>query len=258
MARFLGGEAGTFRLCVHPPRSVESPEQTSLPLHVGVSPVGPSRFGDTQVILRDPHADPSIWAHFHAQQRACYARYGATGALTEGRLDPAATWMVCVVDSAGTLEAGAKLSVRTRRHRLPIEVVLADDERLAAALEARSSEGVAEVGSLWAARTLAGHGIGGALIAATVAFSAMVGVRHLVSLAHQFNRFTRRVGFEPDPMFDSLPYPDARYRSTINWCDARDISGAEPEVRHAIFEMRRRAFSRTAVLLASYPVAVDA
>ena len=86
-----------------------------------------------------------------------------------------------------------------------------------------------------------GTGIGGPVIAAAVACAAAIRVRHLVSFAHDHNRFTRAVGFEPDARLGVHPYPDERYRSTVNWCHAFDPATAEPFVQRTIRRWRRHA-----------------
>lgn len=169
--------------------------------------------------------------------------------------DLADAWLVCVLDERGALEAGARIHLRERHATLPIETALAGNALLERKLADRACAGVAEVGGLWASENRSGSGIGGAVIASCVAYAAVVGVRHLVSLAHQYNRFTRRVGFDPDLEIGPQPYPDARYRSTVNWCDARDLASADTDVQAAIRAMRRDAFAGHPIGLDRYPTA---
>ncbi|MBX3273900.1 MAG: hypothetical protein KF729_26785 [Sandaracinaceae bacterium] len=197
----------------------------------------------------------AVWRAFLEQQRACYARYGAGAAAHEPELCPDLLWLLCVFDDdGGELVAGARIQVRAPDQPLPLEQALASIPRVAREVARRYADGIGEVGALWSAPSRARSGIGGAVIAASVACAAAIGVRHLVSLAHQHNRFTRRVGFEPDARIGALPYPDDRYRSTVNFCDARDAPTADPDVRRAILAMRRNVLRGEPADLDLYPV----
>jgi hypothetical protein len=203
--------------------------------------------------LVEPSRVPDLAARFFERQRACYARHGAEAAVVEPWWEPGAAWLVCVLDGASELAAGARLAIRGARTPLPVEEALGAHDRLREEIGRRARGGLAEVGALWASDEVAGSGIGGAVIATSVAFAAVLGVRHLVSLAHDRTRFAQRVGFEPDLDIGPQPYPDARYRSLVCWCDAQTVQTAEPTVRAAIFEMRRRAFRGGGVPVALYP-----
>lgn len=205
--------------------------------------------------LVDPWRAAELASAFFAGQAECYRRFGAEDALVDRRWDRELGWLVCVLDEHGTLQAGARLCVRASTSPLPVEEPLGNHALLRWELERRSGQGIAEVGALWASPSTAGSGIGGAIIASSVAFAALIGVRNLVSLAHNYNRFTRRVGFEPDTRIGPQAYPDERYQSMVCWCDARDIPSADPVVQRAIFEMRRRAFLGEPVPLSMYPQA---
>jgi hypothetical protein len=198
------------------------------------------------LVLVDPRRHRGLWQQFVAGQRRCYERFGVAAASAEVDAMGGDVW--CVVALRGdTPVAGARLLVKTPGRPLPLEHLLGRHPALAQELQARRAEGVAEVGGLWAAEDLAGTGIGGPVIAAAVACAAAIRVRHLVSFAHHHNRFTRAVGFEPDARLGVHPYPDERYRSTVNWCDAFELANAEPFVRRTIRRWRRHAVAGVAL-----------
>jgi hypothetical protein len=192
------------------------------------------------LVLVDPARHGGVWRQFVAGQRRCYERFGVSAASAEVDAMGGDVW--CVVALCGDAAvAGARLHVKTPGRPLPLERLLEGHAVLAEEIEFRRADGVAEVGGLWAAEDLAGTGIGGPVIAAAVACAAAIGVRHLVSFAHHRNRFTRAVGFEADARLGVHPYPDERYRSTVNWCDAFEPAAAEPFVQRTIRRWRRHA-----------------
>jgi len=194
------------------------------------------------LVLVDPRRHGGVWQEFVAGQRRCYERFGVAAASVEVDATVADVW--CVVALRGeALVAGARLHVKTPGRPLPLEGLLGRHAALEEELHDRRAEGVAEVGGLWATEDLAGTGIGGPVIAAAVACAAAIPVRHLVSFAHHHNRFTRAVGFEPDARLGVHAYPDKRYRSTVNWCDAFEPATAEPFVQRAIQQWRRHALA---------------
>jgi hypothetical protein len=198
------------------------------------------------VVLVDPRRHRGMWRQFVAGQRRCYERFGVAAAAEEVDATGGDVW--CVVALRGeTPVAGARLLVKTPDRPLPLERLLGVHSALAQELQARRVDGVAEVGGLWAAEDLAGTGIGGPVVAAAVACAAAIPVRHLVSFAHHHNRFTRTVGFEPDARLGVHAYPDERYRSTVNWCDAFDPKAAEPFVQRTIRRWRRHAVAGAAL-----------
>lgn len=188
--------------------------------------------------LVDPRRERTLWAAFAAGQRACYARYGASGASS--RFDPFSgrLFALAVLDSEGVPEAGARIHVRDAEHPLPIELHFADTPLMRTELERRSGEGVAEIGGLWAAEGLAGTGIGAEIVAATVAHAPQLGVRHLVAFVHHHHRFNDAVGFHRDARFAERAYPDPRYRSVVRWCDTQGLD-TDARVRAGILEQRR-------------------
>jgi GNAT superfamily N-acetyltransferase len=194
------------------------------------------------LVLVDPRSRADLWRAFVAAQRLCYERYGAASAVVDVDVSAGHVWCVVALCDERTV-AGARLHVRAPGHPLPLERVLGEHPVLRRELRTRGPAGIAEVGGLWAAEEWAGTGIGGPVIAATVACAAALGVRHLASFAHQFNRFTRAVGFEPDPRLGEHAYPDERYRSTVNWCDAFDPITADPFVLSTIRSWRQRALA---------------
>jgi hypothetical protein len=192
------------------------------------------------LVLVDPRRHAGVWRQFVAGQRRCYERFGVAAATADVDATGGDVWCVVALRDAIPV-AGARLIVRTPNRPLPLERLLGTHPALAQELGARAGEGVAEVGGLWSTEDLAGTGIGGPVIAAAVACAAAIPVRHLVSFAHQHNRFTRAVGFAPDARLGVHPYPDARYRSTVNWCDAFDPQAAQPFVQRVVRQWRRHA-----------------
>jgi GNAT superfamily N-acetyltransferase len=193
--------------------------------------------------LVDPRKERALWSAIAAGQRECYARYGAAKASSD--FDPFAgrVFAVAVVDGDGVPVAGARIHVRDNEHPLPIERHFAGNALLRNELAARAAQGVGEVGGLWAVKDLAGTGIGRSVVAATAAHAPMVGVRHLIAFVHQHHRFNDAVGFHLDERFGETPYPDARYRSVVRWCDTRALETAHRSVRLAIL-LQRRTVSR--------------
>jgi hypothetical protein len=179
---------------------------------------------------------------FHAQLIACYARYGASAAAIA---PPVADVVYLVVETERHMVAGIRLH-RRGANRLPLESYFAQEPAVIDALDRRSGDGLAELCGLWSAPEVARTGIGGRVVGAAVAIAPYFGVRHLCSFAHQFNRFTRRVGFLADERVGDRPYPDARYRSTLNWCDAVAVTGADADVREQICRLRHAAGTVTA------------
>ena len=198
------------------------------------------------LVLVDPRRHGGVWQQFVAGQRRCYERFGVAAASAEVDATGGDVWFVAAVRGEA-LVAGARLHVRTPGRPLPLERLLGAHPVLAQQLRARRADGVAEVGGLWATEDLAGTGIGGPVIAAAVACAAAIPVRYLVSFAHHHNRFTRAVGFEPDARLGVHAYPDERYLSTVNWCDALEPATAEPFVQRTIRHWRRHAMAGVAL-----------
>jgi RimJ/RimL family protein N-acetyltransferase len=148
--------------------------------------------------------------------------------------------MVVVLDERGAVVAGTRIHRRAPGHALPVERILATHSGVRRGLDWRQPSGVGEVAGLWASPALAGTGIGGPIVATAVAHASALGMAHLVGFAHQYNRFTRRVGFEPDRSLGEHAYPDGRYRSTVNWCDALGLTSADSFFRGMILDLRRR------------------
>lgn len=174
---------------------------------------------------------------FHQELAACYARYGASAAVTA---PPSDGVELLVVRRGERMVAGIRFH-RRGAYKLPLESYFDGDPIVCTALGERAAEGLAELCALWSCAEIAGSGIGGRVVGAAVAIAPYLGLRHLCSFAHQFNRFTRRVGFVADEGVGVRPYPDERYRSTLNWCDATDVPGADPDVRDQIHRLRRAA-----------------
>ncbi|MET0556774.1 MAG: hypothetical protein ABW221_27285 [Vicinamibacteria bacterium] len=192
------------------------------------------------LVLVDPRRHRGVWRQFVAGQRQCYERFGVAAASAEVDETGGDVW--CVVALCGEAAvAGVRLHVKAPGRALPLERLLGGHPALAQELHVRQAGGVAEVGGLWAAEDFAGTGIGGPVIAAAGACAAAIPVRHLVSFAHHHNRFTRAVGFQPDARLGVHPYPDERYRSTVNWCDTFELSTAEPFVQRTIRQWCRHA-----------------
>jgi hypothetical protein len=178
------------------------------------------------------HEDPEI-VEFVAQQQACYARFGAR--VSPPPDDPLTQYLLVAIERQ--MVAGIRIH-RRGALRLPLERYFETNDHLARELDRRTPDGLAELSGLWSNPLVAGTGIGGFVVGAAVAVAPWLRLRHLCSFAHQFNRFTRDVGFVPDPVIGTCPYPDARYESTINWCDAFDLAGAAPHARARILELR--------------------
>jgi hypothetical protein len=176
---------------------------------------------------------------FHHQQALCYARYGAIAAVTTP--EPGDGTRYLIVTHERTMVAGIRIHARSETVALPLEACLAVDEYLGHQLASRAASGVAELAGLWSSASMARTGIGGYIVAAAVAIAPLFALRHMCSFAHQFNRFTREVGFEPDARVGEHPYPDPRYRSTLNWCDALELPTATPQARARIVALRDAA-----------------
>lgn len=184
---------------------------------------------------------------FQRGQRACYARYGAeVVTASDGSIDRA---LYLVVHRDGRMVAGIRIHRRERERRLPLERPLSSHPLVRRELAWRESAGLAELAGLWSAPDIAKTGIGGAVVGAAVAIAPALGLRHLCSFAHQFNRFTRLVGFEPDASIGEHPYPDDRYRSTVNFCDAVTLATADARVAEWVrgrrADVERRALEGT-------------
>jgi GNAT superfamily N-acetyltransferase len=186
----------------------------------------------------DPRRQRTAWATIAFQQRACYARYGASNASADYDPFSGRVFALAVVDPDGVPVAGARIHVRDDAHPLPIERHFQNQPLLRAELECRMPRGVGEVGGLWACRELAGTGIGADIVAAAAAYAPLLGVRHLVAFTHHHHRFSDAVGFRRDERFPEKAYPDERYRSVVRWCDTRTLDTAAWTVRGAILQQR--------------------
>lgn len=186
-----------------------------------------------------PVSDRARILEFNDKLAACYARYGASAALRVP--DETDDIRYLIVTRESQMVAGMRFHRRRAGLPVPMEGYFDQDGPVRAGLDARTDEGVAELCGLWSAPEVARTGIGGYVVGAAVAVAPYLGLRHLCSFAHQFNRFTRQVGFEPDPVIGEHAYPDERYRSTVNWCDAIDFPTADPEVRRRIQWLRSLA-----------------
>lgn len=183
--------------------------------------------------------DAALVAEFQELQADCYARYGAAAAVASSPPHAEVRYLVVVRD--GRMVAGIRFHPRRAGILLPLEDYFGDHPVVGEELEARTPEGIAELCGLWSRKEVARTGIGGYIVGAAVAVAPAYGFRHLCSFAHQFNRFTRKVGFEPDVRIGEHAYPDARYRSTVNWCDAISFPTADAEVRTRILWLRAQA-----------------
>lgn len=206
-----------------------------------------STFHFTVADARAPWVD-----EFHRRQSACYARYGATAAVTLPARGDGTRYLSVTRD--GAMVAGIRIHPRTDRVPLPFEAYLDVDSRLAEELASRTRSGIAELAGLWSSTSVARSGIGGYIVAAAVAVAPLLALRHMCSFAHQFNRFTRAVGFEPDVRVGEHPYPDPRYRSTLNWCDALELSTAAPSVRAHILALREAASTPGSLMSLRFPL----
>ena len=189
--------------------------------------------------IRIADAEASWVAEFDREQAACYARYGASGAITPPSHGDRTRYIAVMRD--GTMVAGIRIHPKSPGVPLPFEAYLELGDDARHELAWRAEDGVAELAGLWSSASVAGTGIGGYVVGAAVAVAPLHGLRHLCSFAHQFNRFTREVGFEPDARVGEHAYPDRRYRSTLNWCDAVELATATPAVRERIFALRAAA-----------------
>lgn len=194
-----------------------------------------------QLFVAGP-ADVALVREFHERMATCYARYGASAAVTAPSAGALVRYLVVARD--GEMVAGIRIHTRHRDGRLPLEAYLREHPVVQAEIARRAPEGLAELCGLWSAPDVARTGIGEHVVGAAVAVSPGFGLRHLCSFAHQFNRFTRKVGFEPDGRIGEHAWPDERHRSTVNWCDAALLPTAEAEVRERILALRALASRR--------------
>ncbi len=206
-----------------------------------------STFQFTVADARAPWVD-----EFDRRQSECYARYGASAAVGVPERDDGTRYLRVTRD--GAMVAGIRIHPRADRVPLPFEAYLEVDDHLAEQLAWRARSGIAELAGLWSSTSVARSGIGGYIVAAAVAVAPLLALRHLCSFAHQFNRFTRAVGFEPDVRVGEHPYPDPRYRSTLNWCDALELPTAAPGIRTHILALREAASTPGSVMSLRFPI----
>ena len=193
----------------------------------------------------DPR-ERDVVAEFERELAACYARYRVAAAAGAPPAGPVRYLVVTDAPGGDRLLAGVRVHVRDAAHPLPLEHKLPDHPVVRDELARRAGGGVAELTGLWSAPEVARTGIGEWVIGAAVAAADALALAHMVSFAHQFNRFTRRVGFEPDARIAPVAYPDARYQSTVNWCATEAIATAEPATRDWILALRAQLGGRIA------------
>ena len=173
---------------------------------------------------------------FEQLQAACYARYQVGLAARAPSFDDSVRYLI--VTREGSMVAGIRIHTRRPDRPLPFEAYFAGNEQLAAELDWRMKDGIAELAGLWSSPEVARTGIGGFIVGAAAAAAPYLDLAHMVSFAHQFNRFTRQVGFEPDLSLGEHAFPDARYRSAVNWCETDSFKTADPEARTRILALR--------------------
>lgn len=153
-----------------------------------------------------------------------------------------------VVESAinGEILGGSKLVIYNGKDNLPLQNLLIDDyPELNSLLSKFYSRGLVEISGLWNSRAVAGLGLGSEhLIRTSIAVCSFLPVATVITFCSPFvTRFASLYGFKPLDSFGingSIPFPDERWMSTINYLD--DINGmqsADAKERARIEELRR-------------------
>lgn len=195
--------------------------------------------------LVDPGEDPSIVDEFYAGQSRAYAEFAAEKAATKVQasdLELGCVYYILATDEhTGELAGGLRLYLRRDGARLPVERALANNHSLLKQIGIRGRHGIAEVCGLWAQSCWRSTGLSNALMRAAVAAMPLLNVHHGIGFTHHHiihTRLTAPIGWVFDSTASMVPYPDARYQSTVVWIDPLTLLNAQPDQRSLIFQLR--------------------
>lgn len=195
--------------------------------------------------LVDPGEDPSVVEEFYAAQTRTYAEFAAEKAAT--KVQPSDLELGCVYyilatdEHTGELAGGLRLYLRRGGARLPVERALAGNHSLLKQIAMQGRHGIAEVCGLWAQSCWRSTGLSSALMRVAVASMPLLHVHHGIGFTHHHiihTRLTAPIGWVFDSSASMVPYPDARYQSTVVWIDPLTLLNAQPEQRSLIFQLR--------------------
>ena len=193
--------------------------------------------------LVNPGADPTVGEDFYAGQTQAYSEFAAEKAakrLLQADIDDGSVYLVIAQDEhTGELAGGLRLYLRPPGIRLPVERVLADNHSLHAQLTERSRRGIAEISGFWAHSQWRGTGLGAALVRLAIAAMPLLGAEQGIAFSHHHMRsLVTPIGWVVDAAAGRIPYPDARYESSVIWIDPLTLRHAEPAQRALIFDLR--------------------
>lgn len=191
----------------------------------------------------NPGADPSVVEDFYAGQTQVYSEFAAEKAairLLPEDIEAGSVYLVIGQDAhTGEMAGGLRLYLRPPGIKLPVERVLADNHSLHVQLLQRSRKGIAEISGFWAHSRWRGTGLGSALVRVAIAAMPLLGAEQGIAFSHHHMRsLVTPIGWVFDPEAGRIPYPDARYDSSVIWIDPITLRNAEPAQRALIFDLR--------------------
>ena len=193
--------------------------------------------------LVDPSEDPSVVDEFYAGQTRAYAEFAAEKAATNVQpreLEQGCVYFVIAQDEhTGELAGGLRLYLRRAGARLPVERVLADNHSLIEQLGRQGRRGIAEISGFWAQSCWRGTGLSSALVRAAIAAMPLLNAHQGIAFSHHhMHSLVTPIGWVFDPSAGRIPYPDARYQSSVIWIDPVTLRNAQPDQRDLIFQLR--------------------
>jgi hypothetical protein len=195
--------------------------------------------------LVDPGEDAGVVDEFYAAQTRTYAEFAAENAATN--VQPSDLERGCVYYIIATDEhtreyaGGLRLYLRRGGAKLPVERALANNHGLLKQIAIQGRHGIAEVCGLWAQSCWRSTGLSSALMRAAVAAMPLLNVQRGIGFTHHHiihTRLTAPIGWVFDTAVGMVPYPDARYQSTVVWIDPLTLQNAQPDQRSLIFQLR--------------------
>lgn len=170
-------------------------------------------------------------------QRSVYGSFGVECAAAKPN-DLEGIHIVVARNEDGDLAGALRIHRRLPHRPLPVEGILQAHAGALAAIDAAGDRS-GELCGLWVDRRYRGAGLSAMLVYACLALAPRVDVDVLVSLGHQYNWFLGITGLIPAEAVAPVPYPDARYQSTLLFADAQTLHRVPKLAQRKVEEIRR-------------------
>lgn len=205
-----------------------------------------------ELTLVAPASDLTSELEFAYGLARCYRHFGVGGAVnTLAATQRPHVWHVVVRDADGRMVGGARIHETGPGSPLPALRALDDQPTLRAALVLHATRlgPPTELAALWVEQATDGlRGLGRLVAQASIAAARHIGVARAVTFSHHtLDTLLTGIGMRPVEGAERIPYPDARYQSTIYDVDPRNPVNASAADREQIEAIARTFASTTSV-----------